>query len=155
MHHSHRLQAYRLATGIRSGYYEDALLAAESDVERHGCASLRTQVEHQTGMNGMIPLYLRFVGEIRHLRACVVGEACLCLYEVETRQLAAPLHYLADAWAHHVGDGSQYYRYLAAFIHLEFAQTVARLHHLRRLDEYGLSRGTLIMDNTVNAALHH
>ena len=78
----------------------------------------------------------------------------LGVYQVYLCQKLVRPENLGHVGTYLVGEYRQYAYDFAALGGFQLAHLVVRLHHLRRLDEYGLSRGRLIVYDAVDAAFH-
>ena len=105
-------------------------------------------------MHGSDPVQMRLV---LHHGLESLGELCqlrLGENQVDLCQKLIRLENLSHMGAHLVGKHRQDTNHLAALLGLQLAHLIVGLHHFGRLDKHRLSRGTLIMHDTVDAALH-
>ena len=151
---SHRLQTHRLATRIRPRDNQESFLLGEDDIQWHHVLSLLLQRELQQGMHGADPVQMRLVfhhgleslGEFSQLR---LGEN-----QVDLRQELIRLEDLSHMRTHLVGKHRQDTDHLATLLGLQLTHLIVGLHHFGRFDKHGLSRGTLIVHDTVDPAFH-
>ena len=146
LQHSDRLQTHRLAARVGSRYHQQTRSGSQHNVERHNLAPLTPQRQQQFGMTRMIPFQFRPVGERRHTGVGLYRVARLGSHEIE------PCHHLDRLLdqgyrrPQPVGQTDEYACDLAALLHLQLPYAVVGLHHLGRLYEHRLARGTLIVD---------
>ena len=88
----------------------------------------------------------------QHNRLNALDELCqfrFGVYQVDSSQETVGVQYLLDVRAHLVREDGEDADHLAALLGLQLTHAVVGLHHLGRLNEDGLSCGTLIVHNTV------
>ena len=138
LYQPHRFQAYRFATGIGARHYQDVGLVVQLDVEWH---HFFFELEVEQRMTGIEPVDF---GYAVHNRSPSVQCECktgFCPNKVDTRQKPIGIHQCVELRTQPVGELRQYFLYLVSFGKLQLAEVVAQLHHFRRLDVGGLTRG--------------
>ncbi len=99
-----------------------------------------------------MPIQHGFACEVGDYRPKVYGEECLGAEEVHLTEEGLRVQYLRHFGTEHSGDFQQDTHTLAPLFAFQFADMIVRLHHLLRLDEDGLARGGLVVNDTANLA---
>ena len=149
LYQPHRFQAHRLATRVRSRYYQYVGIVVQLYVERHHLALV---VEIEQRMPRVEPVDLGDAvhdGTSRVQRQC---ETCLGADEVDACQEPIGVDERIQLGAYHIGKAGQYLLYLVPLGELQFAKVVVQFHHLRGLQIGGLPRRRLVVDKALNLA---
>ena len=155
LHHAHGLETHRLAAGIWARDDQDAVLLVQGDVQRHDLLALAAQREHQRRVDGRVPLHDGFAVDMAHLGAHILGKQGLSPDEVELAQSVKHAGQFPEMGTYQVGHLGEDADDFAGDFGLGLADTVIGLDNGVRLDEHGLSRGALVMDDAMQFALVH
>ena len=79
---------------------------------------------------------------------------CLGVYQVDLCQQLVGVENIVDVRPYFTSKHRQDADHLPALLSFQLTYLVVGFHHFGRLDKHGLSRGTLIMYDTVDPALH-
>lgn len=120
----------------------------QHDVERHHLLALLLQRESEQRMNGSGPVYVWMGFHFWFYGLLGFGKLRLGLYQVDDGKESVAVQYLTREGSHLVGEVGEDAYDLLTLLSLEFSHTVVGFHHLGRLNEYGSSRGTLVVYDT-------
>ena len=151
---THRLQAHRLAAGVRTRYNQYVAVARQHDVERHDRLLLLLQREPQERMLRRNPVDHGLRAHLRLDAARELRKLGARTNEVYLGKHAVGVHDVVHVRTHKLRELREYHYYLAALVCLQLAYAVVRLNHLRRLHEHRLSRRRLVVYDALYAALH-
>ena len=104
-------------------------------------------------MHGILPMDATFRRNMRFKCFQFYGQACLRPDKIELADKIVVSQQIRYRWPNLIGDGGHNADNLALFGILQVTQFVVGIEHLCRLDENGLSRSRLIVDETLDAPL--
>ena len=142
---TYRLEAHRLASGVRSGYQQDVLLAGKRERERNDLLLLAAERGFQQRMPGPAQVQFSFLRKDRHAGDHVECDQGLGTDEVDLADILGGGNQAAEVRPEELREFEEDAGDLALFLELKLADLVAQFDDFQRLDEGRLAAGRLVV----------
>ncbi|OAV64227.1 hypothetical protein Barb6_03342 [Bacteroidales bacterium Barb6] len=149
----YRLEADRLAAGVRARNNQQPLLFIQGNIQRYNLPALLPVRQVEQRVDGVKPVRFRLLFQSRHQPVNILGKQRLGADKIYLGKESIGMENVGDERADGVGESRQDADNLALFLAFQLADAVVCFYDHFRLDKDGLAGSRLVMHNALYLAL--